>query len=160
MSSVQKPASGLHFNVCFLILTHLLLPSKQWFTNKHDTITISTIPSTQPFLYQQCLIFLPLHVLVNLWPSSSGTQKFKLNCITYCFFKYATQLNLTFICTTRRWSQVDRNMLSSSSVALQPDRALASPYGFSWWLGMYDVGLSAPRSTCSSNPNSTTRDIC
>jgi hypothetical protein len=28
-----------------------------------------------------------------------------------------------------------------------PDRALASPYGFSWWSGMYDVRLSASRST-------------
>jgi hypothetical protein len=36
---------------------------------------------------------------------------------------------------------------SSSSMALQPGSGLGLPYGFSRWLGVYDVRLSAPRST-------------
>jgi hypothetical protein len=63
---------------------------------------------------------------------------------------------------TEKWKlkmdgDLDLIIISGTTARIGPWPPLT---GFRDGLGMYDVGLSAPRSTCSSHPNSTTRDIC
>jgi hypothetical protein len=118
-----------------------------------------------------CLCFLPmLHCFLRNWRNYQCSRKIIIcivelitlfrpfRVITYynvlpstlnhlCWLNYCVEWAILLVAVVSALLLSCVHTLSSSSMALQPGNGLGLPYGFSWWLGMYDVRLSAPRST-------------